>query len=514
VDYYTEIYDRVGSGDVRTKEELHRLKVRLCKTHGLKSIPTDADLLSRLPPERSELASVFLTKPSRTISGVAIVAAMTSPAPCPHGTCIYCPGGPRFSTPQSYTGHEPAAMRGARNDFDPYRQTRSRIQQLRALGHVTDKVDLIVMGGTFTARDPAYQTGFVKGCFDGLNGFVSETLGEAQAYNETGPSRCIGLTVETKPERVGSLEAERLLNLGATRVELGVQILDDAILLRVNRGHTTLEIREATKAARDAGLKICYHLMPGLPGSSPEKDLASFQQIFEDPDYRPDMVKIYPTLIIAGTGLYEMYRRGEYAPMDTDSVVELVARMKELVPPWVRIQRIQRDIPVPLVVAGLDKGHVRELAQRKLREWGKRCRCIRCREVGRNPPRPAGEFEVRLFSYSAAKGKEYFVTYEDTTTEILAGYVRARFSDQRGFVRELKVFGPTVPVGTRPRDRWQHHGLGKRLMQEAERLALDEGYSRLLVTSGVGVREYYRKLGYNRLGPYMSKDLTPSQLNL
>jgi elongator complex protein 3 len=433
---------------------------------------------------------------------------MTPPHPCPHGTCIFCPGGPRFGTPQSYTGTEPAARRAAAHRFDPYEQTVVRLEQLRRTGHATDKIDLIVLGGTFSAFEAGFREAFVKGCFDGLNGSLAWDLEDAHARNEAAPARCIGLTVETKPDCFTGPEVEECLRLGTTRVELGVQTTHDDALRLANRGHTDADTRAATRRAKEAGLKVGYHMMPGLPGNDVDRDLESFRAIFEDPEYRPDMLKVYPTLVLEGTGLHTMWRHGRYRPMTTEAAIELVARMKELVPPWVRIQRIQREIGADAILGGPTKGDLRVRAQRRLRAAGKRCACIRCREVGLQRVGLAPD-EVRLhrIEYEASGGREVFLSFEDAAGTALVGYARLRLSDAGAFLRELKVFGQVVPIAAEAGNRWQHRGYGARLLAECERIASEGGRRDLLVTSGVGVRGYYRRSGYRRSGPYMAKAL-------
>jgi len=309
--FYSEITSLILSGKIQSKEELHKTKVKLCKKYKMSGVPPDSEIIARLPPDFSEIdretaISVLRKKPMRSISGVAIVAVMTSPEECPHGRCIPCPGGPEVNTPQSYTGFEPAAMRALINDFDPFLQTKSRIDQLNAIGHSTDKIDFILMGGTFTSRFPFYQSWFVQRCFDALNGIDSTSLEEAKKRNETAKSRCIGLTVETRPDWFRLYHADMALDLGATRVELGVQTIFDDVLFGMKRGHTVSDSVSATRIAKDCGFKVCYHLMPGLPGSNKKMDVECFSTIFEDPDFKPDMIKIYPTLTIKGTRLYNM----------------------------------------------------------------------------------------------------------------------------------------------------------------------------------------------------------------
>ncbi len=509
---YEPLIEGLLSGRIASKEELHRAKVELCRQGVFAAPPTDSQVLAAADASvRARLEPLLRAKPSRTASGVAVVAAMTKPFPCPHGVCIYCPGGPKWGTPQSYLGNEPAAMRGAQYAYEPYRQTRARVEQLRATGHPTDKVDFIVLGGTFTTFPSAYRESFVKGCYDGLNGFVSPTLGDAMIANEAAESRMIGLTVETKPERFGPEDVSHAMRLGVTRVEFGVQSTFDDVLHGVNRGHTVEDVRQATRRAKDAGLKVCYHMMPGLPGSHLQRDLESFRTIFEDPAFRPDMLKIYPTLVLPGTGLYELWRRGEYEPLTTEEVVRLLAAAKAVVPPWVRIQRIQREIGVPDVVAGLAVGNVRELSRARLAAMGLRCRCIRCREVGlRKHAYEPSEVAMVRTDYEASGGREVFLSLE-LPDRTLVGYARLRGCEFGAFLRELKVFGNVVPIHATSVGDWQHRGFGARLLEACEALSGGEwGFDVLRITSGVGVREYYRQYAAKRGrqafpdGPYVA----------
>lgn len=502
------LIDMILDGRITDREQLQREKIQLCGRYGLKDVPKNSEILSFVRPEERKKAVPFLIKkPVRTLSGVSVVAVMTSPYPCPHGKCTYCPGGVENDSPQSYTGKEPAARRAARNEFDPFRQVQDRVNQLEAIGHKTDKIDLIVMGGTFTSRDPEYQTWFVKRCFDAMNHRDAPDIGTAQNWNETSEHRCIGLTIETRPDVFTDEQIERSMSLGATRVELGVQILDDDILAAVHRGHGIAEIIEGTKRCKDHGLKVCYHIMPGLPGSSPEKDMESFRRVFSDQDFRPDMLKFYTTLVVAGTQLYDMWKAKEYEPYDVEKATALLADMKAIVPEYVRIQRIQRDIPAPQIAAGILKSNIRELVQERLSETGRRCRCIRCREVGQNDVALTDPSAVKLsdLRYEASGGQEDFInlTYEDS----LIGYVRLRTDGSPvATIRELKVFGKVASIGEQGED-WQHRGFGRELVEAAEDKATMLGAKRMRVTSGVGVRDYYRQMGYVLESPYMVKDL-------
>lgn len=505
MDFYEALAERVASGEVDSRSQLHRAKVELSKTYGLRRIPKNSEILMRVPPEMRDVVEPLLrTKPVRTASGVAVVTVMTEPASCPHGRCVYCPGGPGEGTPQSYTGHEPAAMRAARHAYSPLDQAAARIDGLRAIGHSVDKVELIIIGGTFTAFPPHYRTEFVKGCLDAMNGARSADIAEAQAANEAAASRCIGLTIETRPDAFGPSEVQHSLRIGVTKVEFGVQSTFDDVLQEANRGHTVTDVVEATRRAKDAGLKVGYHMMPGLPASDRRRDRESLSAILRDDRFRPDFLKVYPTLVMEGTALHGMWRRGRYEPVTTEEVVDLLADVKREVPPWVRIQRIQREIPVGLAAACLDAGNVRELVAKRMASEGWRCRCIRCREAGLNEEEPV-EVEFKERRYAASGGTEVFLSYECATTDLLVGYARLRLCDDGAFLRELRVLGEAVPIGEAARGRWQHLGYGGRLMERAEHRTRQEGYETLRVTSGIGVRPYYARMGYRRSGPYMIK---------
>src|SRR5712692_18560 len=351
-----------------SKDELQQLKRRIARSHAIVGLPSDSDVLRRLPPAiREELVDLLRIKPARTASGVAVVTVMTAPHACPHGVCTFCPGGPHLGTPQSYVGTEPAAQRAAEYQYDPDQQTRARIAALQRIGHDTDKVDLIILGGTFTAFAADYQEWFVKGCLEGLNGFEASSLADAQDANESAAARCIGLTVETKPDCFLGAEVEKTLDLGATRVELGIQSTHDEVLEQVHRGHTDADSRQALSRAKTAGLKVGAHMMPGLPGSDLDRDMESFRALFEDPAYRPDFLKIYPTLVLPGTSLYGLWKSGRYRPLHTDDAVDLIARVKAIVPRWCRIQRVQREIGAPEIAEGAKRGDLRILARERLR---------------------------------------------------------------------------------------------------------------------------------------------------
>ncbi len=514
MDYYEELVHALVTGEVASRQDLLRFKAKLCKKHGLARVPPNYEILAKVADEDRDLVEPFLrNKPIRTMSGVAPVAVMTSPYDCPHGRCTYCPGGTTNNTPQSYTGREPAALRAAMYDYDPFKQTDSRLRQLHSIGHRTDKVDLIIMGGTFTSRPEEYQDWFVKRCFDAMNGTESRDLESAQTANELADARCVGMTVETRPDWFGEQQVDHSLRLGATKVELGVQILNDSILDGVKRGHHVKEVAEATMRAKDAGLKVAYHMMPGLPGSDPRKDLASFKTMIEDERFRPDMIKIYPTLVVKGTNLYDEWAAGNYSPIPLEETIRLLGEVKKIVPPWMRILRIQRDIPIQLIEAGVKKSHLRELVLEELRSSGTPCRCIRCREVGHAPSAKAvssqNEAELTTTTYGASGGMETFLAFEIRSDDSLVGYARLRFpsAGETALLRELHIYGQMAPLDGRPADHWQHKGFGERLLKAAEAATLDSGNKELLVTSGVGARNYYSRHGYERKGPYMAKPL-------
>ncbi len=511
---FEEISGRIESGDISNRDQLQRVKVILAKKYNLDHVPSNTEILNSGYMNQKYIDMLRL-KPTRTISGVAVVAAMTSPEICPHGRCIFCPGGMENNSPQAYTGYEPSALRGRMNNYDPFSITFGRLKQLETIGHDTSKVDLIVMGGTFTARSKEYQESFVKGCFDGMNGTVAQSLSESLAINETSKRRCIGLTVETKPDWFMEKDIELSLSYGTTKVELGVQILDEDILRINHRGHGIEEIVKSTKFSKDAGLKIVYHLMPGMYGSTPEKDLESFRLMISDEKFKPDMLKIYPTLVVKGTKLYNMWENGEYKEMGNEQATELLAEFMKEMPPWIRVQRMQRDIPVKFIEAGVKRSDIRNVVDRRLVDEGIISKEIRSREIGFSKLNST-ELELKRIDYRASNSTEIFLSYEDSFDNI-AGFLRLRhvqgdsFSDitrNSGMVREIKVVGRVVPIGVHQSSNYQHHGYGKLLMNEAERITREEfGEKRIMVISGVGVREYFKKIGYERMGTYMGKNL-------
>jgi len=491
-------------------------RARLASSSGRAAASNVAFLKSLGPTERAGFAGAIARKPTRSLSGVAVVAVMTAPARCPHGRCTYCPGGVEFRTPQSYTGEEPSALRGAQFRYDPEAIVRHRLETLEEIGHATSKVEVIVMGGTFPARPLTYQRAVLKGIYDGLNGARSADLEEARERNVVAAHRLVGLTVETRPDQCDGRVLPFLLDAGVTRVELGVECLNDQVLDRVHRAHGVAEVVRANRSARDRGLKVGYHMMLGLPGMDPTSDLDGFRRLWSEEAHRPDFLKIYPTLVLPGTQLHDDWKAGRYRPYDTPTAAGLLAAIKREIPPWVRIHRIQRDIPARLIADGVRTSNLRQLALSRLRAEGARCRCLRCREPGRGSTPPAEEFRLSRLGYGAAGGRERFLSFEHGPTDACAAYLRLRFpadATEGGLdgpiVRELKVVGRELPVGTGPgsAETYQHRGFGRALLGEAEVEARAAGFDCLYVISAVGSREYYRARGYSPHGPYLVKRL-------
>ena len=546
----SELIERILAGEI-DRDGVERAKMEVCGEHSSPKVPKNSELLDFAPDEHREtLEAVLRRKPVRTASGVSPIAIMTSPHLCPHGKCLYCPGGPasEFSSAQSYTGHEPAAARGEQNDYDPYGQVTLRLEQLREIGHPVDKAELILMGGTMTARSHDYQEWFVKRALQAMNEYdvaaepdPAEGRSFAQdpeeyefaytedviARNETADVRCIGITFETKPDWCDDEQIDRMLRLGGTKVEVGVQTTYERINREMHRGHGVQASIDANRRLRDAAFKVGFHMMPGQPGMSIEMSREDFRRIFDDPKWRPDYLKIYPTLVVEGTRIFDWWHRGDFDPLTNEEAAELVADVKATIPKYVRLQRVQRDIPADFIDGGVWKSNLRQLARQKLDERGERCRCIRCREVGMNDEDPES-VELDVLTYEAGGGTEHFISFEDPDKDLLIGFCRLREPAEprrrelrnAAIVRELHVYGSEVGLseassGDQPRDgeqseEWQHRGFGRRLMERAEDIATESGYEKVSVISGIGARAYYReKLGYHRDGPYMSKVISP-----
>ncbi|XP_075454774.1 elongator complex protein 3 isoform X2 [Ascaphus truei] len=509
---------------------LNKLKTKTSAKYGLAAQPRLVDIIAAVPPQhRKVLVPKLKAKPIRTASGIAVVAVMCKPHRCPHinftgNICVYCPGGPdsdfEYST-QSYTGYEPTSMRAIRARYDPFLQTRHRVEQLKQLGHSVDKVEFIVMGGTFMALAEEYRDYFIRNLHDALSGHTSNSVAEAVRYSEQSNTKCVGITIETRPDYCLKRHLSDMLSYGCTRLEIGVQSVYEDVARDTNRGHTVKAVCESFHLAKDAGFKVVSHMMPDLPNVGLERDIEQFIEFFENPAFRPDGLKLYPTLVIRGTGLYELWKTGRYRSYSPSTLVDLVARILALVPPWTRVYRVQRDIPMPLVSSGVEHGNLRELALARMKDLGTECRDVRTREVGiqeiHHKVRP---YQVELVrrDYVANGGWETFLSYEDPEQDILIGLLRLRKCSEESFrpelkggvsiVRELHVYGSVVPVSSRDPSKFQHQGFGMLLMEEAERIAREEhGSGKIAVISGVGTRNYYRKIGYEMEGPYMVKRL-------
>jgi elongator complex protein 3 len=505
-----------GSKNPLSIRQVLKVVRQVASEYHLDTIPRNEHIIRYLQDHRYR--RLLMVKPAKTASGVAVIAVMPKPYRCPHGRCIYCPGGIEFNTPLSYTGTEPATKIAQRFSYDPYQQVRSKMEQLQSRGHDTGKTEIVIVGGTFPFMPPDYQRQFAKSCYDALNGKKSSTLQRAVATNETADNRCVGFTVETKPDYCKKSHVDLMLELGVTRIEIGVQSLNNNVYRLVNRGHTLDDVVHAFKTARDAGYKIVAHMMPGLPGSSSKKDIEDFRRLFEDDAFKPDMLKIYPTLVLEHTGLFNMLRSGKYQAYSEEELVNVIVEAKKVVPEWVRIMRIQREIESEDIIAGPRSGNLRQIVFKKLRQQGYRCKCIRCRETGLQRRYPSeDEVILRRTDYSASGGREIFLSYESKAGDTLLGFLRLRKVarphraelDGSVVVRELHIYGQAISIGRSDRgDSYQHRGLGMKLLKEAERISKDDlGVDKIAIISAIGTRQYYKKFGYQQDGPYVSKGL-------
>ncbi len=452
-------------------------------------------------------------KPMRTLSGVTTVTVLTKPYPCP-GECIFCPTDVRM--PKSYLPDEPGAMRALQHEFDPYDQVTARLEALHAVGHPTDKIELLILGGTWSAYRKDYQQWFIRRCLEAMNGGApAETLTEAQERNETAAHRNVGLVVETRPDHIRPRELAWLRRLGVTKVQIGVQSLDDRILALNRRGHTVAEVHRAFALLRAAGFKIVAHWMPNLLGATPQSDREDFARLWQG--LAPDELKIYPTQLLANAELYEYWQRGEYTPYTTAELVDLIADIKTTIPPYCRVNRVIRDIPSTNVVEGNRRTSLRQDVHQQLVERGQQCRCVRCREIRHHRVDPT---DLRLddLPYETDTSKEHFLSFV-TPDDRLAGFLRLSLptadapatglTDLRGaaIIREVHVYGQSLPVGEEHRGAAQHIGLGTRLLKEAEALARQHGFHRLAVISAIGTRQYYLDRGFQRGELYLIKPL-------
>ena len=510
-----DVAKRIEMGFIKSRDALEAEKLVLAKKHGLHTTVKNAHIIEYARQSgKTGLIKFLRTKPVRTASGVANIAVMWKGPDmgsgkffsCP-ASCAYCPQGE--NAPKAYTGVEPTTMRAKRLGYDPQLQVENRLRQFHLLGHNTDKCELIIMGGTFTAMPFPFQEDFVKRCFDAFNQKESESLQQAHAANETSANRCIGLTIETRADYCHGKHIEGMLALGCTRVEIGVQTTSGRLLEKINRGHGSQANKDAIKRLREAGLKFTAHWMPGLTGLDgdidAEEELRLFKELFT-PDYQPDELKIYPTLVMGGTELHKMWKDGRYRPLEKDETATLLVKMKEAVPEHVRIKRIMRDISEHESEAGARTTNLRQIVREIMEKEGKECRCIRCREIGLADAGADGA-EMKIAEYDASGGRELFLSFEDRARDRIIAFLRLRLdSSDAAKVRELHVYGRMVPFGNKGAG-YQHAGFGKRLMKRAEEIAAGSGKTNIAVTSGVGARNYYRRLGYVLEGNYMAKRL-------
>jgi elongator complex protein 3 len=522
------------NGKIESRADLMAVKRKLAKKYGA-SILSHSEILKeyRKNPaagtlkQQSELERILRKRSVRTMSGIAPVAVLTKPYPCP-GKCAYCPT--EKDVPQSYLSNEPAVMRAIRCGFDPYKQVELRLRSLEANGHEPTKIELIVIGGTWSVLPENYKYWYIAQCFKAANDFekvknaksqkfneklkieiIKKLLSIEQKKNESAKYKIIGITLETRPDYINAKELLEMRELGATRVELGVQAIDDKILKLNKRGHGVAEIVRATEMLKNFGFKVTYHIMPGLPGSTAKKDLAMFKKLFTDERFQPDQLKFYPTVVTRGSLLYRWWKDGKYKPYSDKVLQDLIVKCKKAVPPYVRIIRLIRDIPGESIMAGNRITNLRQV----MKDRGVACRCIRCREA-KDKKFKVSDLKLKIIKYKASNGVEYFLNYESKDEKILYGFCRLRlasvetplnppFARGAGLIRELHVYGELVSVGGNK--KVQHAGLGKMLMQEAEKISRKNGFKKIAVIAGVGVRGYYRKLGYRLENSYMVKNL-------
>ena len=535
------ILDVLACKDLSQKALDAAIRMQLRKTNF--QFPTIARLvktyreLTKTHPRDLGLERLLRCKTVRTDSGVAPITLLTKPYACP-GKCVYCPTEARM--PKSYVASEPAAARALQLKFDPYTQVVQRVQALERNGHDAKKIELIIKGGTWSAYPWTYRKWFVKRCFDAANHLsVSKrktrfgSLASSQKANESAEYRMIGITIETRPDWTTPKEIVRLRELGVTRVELGVQALDDKILEITKRGHTVEHTVQATALLKAAAFKTDYHILPGQPGSTVARDIEMFDQLFADERFCPDMIKLYPCVVLPSAELAEWHARGEFKALEGEELIEMLVRMQSVIPRYCRVSRLIRDFPSFEISAGNKVTNLRDVIEVRMKERGIQCQCLRCREAGHRPPL-AADTKLKVFSdvYRNALGTEYFLSVEDEERTTVVSFLRLRLPDREpmidnpktkkmldevsrelpelkdcALIRELHTYGQALTLADSRAGAVQHRGWGKVLMAEAEKIARQEGYAGLVVISGVGVREYYRKRGFRLVGTYMKKNL-------
>jgi elongator complex protein 3 len=444
-------------------------------------------------------------KPTKTISGITPIAVVLPVRKCNHGNCVYCPS---LNVPQSYTPKSPAIMRAMDLNYDAGEQIKMRLKAYEAMNHPIEKIELIIMGGTFLQYPKKFEEDFIKSCFDALNETDSKNLEEAQKLNEKAKHRCVALCIETRPDVCSDKNIKFMRRLGVTRIELGVQIIDDDIYEKINRGHTVKDVSDATKRLREAGFKIGYHIMPGLPGSNPEKDLELFNKLFSDERFKPDQLKIYPCQVMPGSELEKWYWQKKYVPYTKEQIEEILIKMLKQVPRYTRVMRIMREIPPEYIIAGTTRIDLRKEIEKELRKKKTELKEIRYREIG-FAMRESKINPYLLFKenkYRAAGGDEYFLEILNPD-DVLFGLLRLRISKGTAMIRELHVYGQALKLGQKNPLVAQHRGFGKWLIDEAERISRENKCNKISIISGIGVRDYYKKLGYVLEDTYMVKKL-------
>ena len=461
----------------------------------------DPDLLARIR-----------LKPIRTLSGVTTVTVLTKPYPCP-AKCVFCPT--EQNMPKSYIADEPGARRAVENNFDPFDQVTSRIEALSSVGHPTDKIELLILGGTWSAYRRDYQEWFIKRCFDAMNQLESDSLEQAFRINENAAHRNVGLVIETRPDEINPAEITWLRRLGVTKVQMGAQSFDDEILRINRRGHTVAQTLHAVSLLRAAGFKIVLHWMPNLLGATPQSDRIDFQRMWDG--FCPDEIKIYPTQLLEHTELYKIWQEGGYQPYTTQELIDLIADIKPTIPRYCRVNRIIRDIPSTYVVEGNKVTSLRQDVHRELQRRGTRCSCIRCREIGKGHIDHNHLIRQDII-YPAAYAEEHFLSY-NTDEDKLVGFLRLSLPYQNApkigiqeiegaaMIREVHVYGQSLEVGKDLPGAAQHIGLGTRLLNWAENIAAQHGYQRMAVISAIGTRQYYLNRGFQRGKYYLLKEV-------
>jgi len=551
---FEQLIESIVRENPQTKVELNSLRTKFTSQLKINQPPTREllqayqNLLKKKSIKRNEMLESLLRKADiRTTSGISVITSLVKPYTCP-GKCVYCPTEVRM--PKSYIATEPAAARALRLDFSPYEQMKQRILMLEQNGHATDKIEYIIKGGTWNAYPLRYQYWFILESFRACNEVkkisrerkmkavelnenskledLQKALETEQRKNEKSKHRIIGLTLETRPDAISPKTIMHMRRQGCTRIELGLQAPDDAILTLIQRGHTVEQFREAILLLRHAGFKVDLHFMPDLPGTTPQHDVEMYQLLFSDPGLKPDMVKIYPNTVIKSAELYQWFLDGRYKPYGDEALFDALLQMKKSTPRYCRISRLIRDIPATEIEAGNIVTNLREMLEAKMKKQGEKCVCLRCREISRQYKNIPANTEPQLFidEYDTIGGKEYFITFEDPNRVAVFGFLRLRIPtplktvksltqlyeyipeiQDCAFVRELHVYGTLVEIGQHNKNASQHKGLGKKLVKIAEDIALEHHAKKMAIISGVGVREYYRKIGYRKVGTYMIKSL-------